>query len=59
RKAAEAAEPTVTPPAGDAVAPDPVSPTEPQLPGPPGEGVTRGGALPPVELRFEGVPGVN
>lgn len=59
RKAAEAAEPTVGPPAGEAGAPDVVSPTEPQLPVPPGEGVTRGGALPPVELKFEALPGVN
>jgi len=26
---------------------------------PPGEGVTRGGALPPVQLQFESLPGVN
>ena len=44
RKAAEAAEQPV-PPVGDAL--------------PPVEGVTRGGALPPVELQFEGLPGVN
>ncbi len=51
RKAAEAAEQQALPPAGET--------GTPQLPVTPGEGVTRGGALPPVQLQFEGLPGVN
>ncbi|WP_454746276.1 AsmA family protein [Ciceribacter selenitireducens] len=51
RKAAEAAQQQALPPAGET--------GTPQLPVTPGEGVTRGGALPPVQLQFEGLPGVN
>ncbi|GEO86803.1 MULTISPECIES: AsmA family protein [Alphaproteobacteria] len=47
------AEVTETPSTSDSM------PQAPQMPVPPAQGVTRGGSLPPVPLRFDGLPGVN
>lgn len=61
RKAAEEAERAAqskAPQAAPGTNPD-GAPSTPQLPVSPGEGVTRGGSLPPVKLQFENLPGVN